>query len=81
VRPIIRALILNLKWRQRYTPGRASEPVIYSDYRALPGSAFQFSWLVTGADVQSTINVASQQPNAAIDAGGLRNLHRRGEFW
>jgi hypothetical protein len=47
---------------------RASKPVIYSDYRAPPGSAFQFSWLVTWADVQSTINVASEQSNAAIDA-------------
>jgi hypothetical protein len=57
-----------MKRRRRYTPGRASKPVIYSDYRALPGSAFQFSWLVTWVDGQSTINVLSVQPNAAIDA-------------
>jgi hypothetical protein len=47
-----------------------------SDYRALPGSAFQFSWLVRWVDGQSTINVASMQPNAAIDVRGLRNPHR-----
>jgi hypothetical protein len=44
--------------------------IIYSDYRALPGTDVKmpFSWQVTWVDGQSTIKVASVQPNAAIDA-------------
>jgi photosynthetic reaction center cytochrome c subunit len=44
--------------------------IIYSDYRVLPGLDVKipFSWQVTWVDGQSTINVASVQPNAAIDA-------------
>jgi hypothetical protein len=44
--------------------------IIYSDYRLLPGIDVRipFSWQVTWVDGQSTINVASVQPNAAIDA-------------
>jgi hypothetical protein len=38
-----------------------------------------FSWQVTWLNGQSTINVASEQMNAAIARRGLRNLHRRAE--
>ncbi len=42
----------------------------YSDYRVLPASDVKmpFRWQVTWVDGQYTINVASVQPNAAIDA-------------
>jgi hypothetical protein len=44
--------------------------IIYSDYRVIPGVDVKmpFTWQVTWVDGQSTINVASVQPNAAIDA-------------
>jgi outer membrane lipoprotein-sorting protein len=44
--------------------------VIYSDYRVVPdvGVKIPFSWQLTWVDGQSTINVTSVQPNAAIDA-------------
>ncbi len=44
--------------------------IIYSDYRVVPGSDVKipFKWQVTWVDGQYTINVASVQPNAAIDA-------------
>jgi hypothetical protein len=44
--------------------------VVYSDYRVLPGLDVKipFSWQVTWVNGQSTINLASVQPNAAIDA-------------
>ena len=44
--------------------------IIYSDYRELPGVGVKipFSWQLTWVDGQSTINITSVQPNAAIDA-------------
>jgi hypothetical protein len=44
--------------------------IVYSDYREVPGvgAKIPFSWQVTWVDGQSTINVTSVQPNAAIDA-------------
>jgi hypothetical protein len=44
--------------------------IIYSDYRVVPGLDVKipFTWQMTWVDGQSTIKVASVQPNAAIDA-------------
>jgi hypothetical protein len=44
--------------------------IVYSDYRVVPGVDVKipFSWQVTWVDGQYTINVASVQPNAAIEA-------------
>jgi len=57
----------------RYAPtavGTVPLHVVYSDYRAVPGMDVKipFKWQVTWVDGQYTINVASVQPNAAIDA-------------
>jgi len=57
----------------RYVPtavGTIPTHIIYSDYRELPGIGVKipFNWQVTWTDGQATINVASVQPNAAIDA-------------
>ena len=44
--------------------------IIYSDYRVVPGLDVKipFTWQATWVDGQSTIKVASVQPNVAIDA-------------
>ena len=57
----------------RYAPtavGTIPLHIVYSDYRVIPGVDVKipFSWQVTWVDGQYTINVASVQPNAAIDA-------------
>ena len=57
----------------RYAPtavGTVPLHIVYSDYRVVPGIDVKipFNWQVTWVDGQYTINVASVQPNAAIDA-------------
>jgi len=50
--------------------GTIPSHIVYSDYRAVPGIDVKipFSWQVTWVDGQYTVNLASVQPNAAIDA-------------
>ena len=40
----------------------------YSDYREVAGVKMPFKWTVTWLDGQSTYELTSVQPNAAIDA-------------
>jgi photosynthetic reaction center cytochrome c subunit len=48
--------------------GTVATHVIYSDYRAVGGVKIPFKWQTTWVDGQSTINLTSVQPNAAVDA-------------
>jgi hypothetical protein len=50
--------------------GTITTHIVYSDYRVLPGldAKIPFTWQVTWVNGQYTINLASVQPNAAIDA-------------
>ncbi len=48
--------------------GTIPSHVTYSDYRAVAGVKVPFQYQVTWVDGQSTINLTSVQPNAAIDA-------------
>jgi photosynthetic reaction center cytochrome c subunit len=48
--------------------GTIATHVIYSDYRTVAGVKIPFEWQVTWVDGQSTIKLASVQPNVAIDA-------------
>jgi len=82
------ALSLNTSQRPVYTTALASRQSSTQARRSplrIPSpfsgstSRFPFSWQVTWMDGQSTINVASVQPKAAIDAACFAQLHRRGE--
>jgi hypothetical protein len=48
--------------------GTIPSHITYSDYRAVAGVKIPFEWQVTWVDGQSTIKLASVQPNAAVDA-------------
>lgn len=50
--------------------GTVATHVVYADYRLVAGTGVKmpYKWEVTWVDGQSTINLTSVQPNAAIDA-------------